>query len=99
MAVTSIKLMPSAVSTPALPKHFDTGEWDWFKENLFNSTGVIDCRTAAGMGHAVAYQGMESYARIYDPATDHLFQFRTPEDTERRDRFLVALWRLENITS
>lgn len=110
MAVTRIELMPTAVSKyiPMLPefrapesktKSFDTGAWDWFKENLFNSTGVIECRTATGNGHAMAYQGMHSHAVIYDPANDVLFEFHTPEDTERRDRFLVALWRLENITS
>lgn len=100
MAVTRIELMPSAAPAPHWShKLFDIGGWDWFKENLFHSDGVLDCRTAVGTGHAMAYQGVGSYARIYDPATDALFEFRTPEDTERRDRFLVALWRLENITS
>lgn len=112
MAVTRIELMPSASALPEYkfgtwqPKLFDTGGWDWFKKNLFNSTGVIDCRTAVGTGHAMAYEGVQcvgshadTYARIYDPATDSQFNFRVPEDAERRDCFFVAIWRLENITS
>lgn len=100
MAVTRVELFPSA--TPQTDKgtcikSFDTGGWQWFRTNLFHSTGVIDCRTAVGTGHAMAYQGMGNHALIFDPANGDEFEFRKPEDTEGRDRFLMALWRLDDI--
>ena len=102
MAVTRVELFPQArpysdYSMSDL-KSFDTGGWKWFRKSLFHSTGVIDCRTAVGTGHAMAYQGMGNHALIYDPANGDEFEFRKPEDTEGRDRFLVALWRLDEIT-
>ena len=101
MAVSCVEIFPISVPhielIPSEPRQFDVGGWDWFTRNLFHSSGVIDCRTAVGNGHAMAYQGMRSHARIYDPAKDETFEFRKPEDTEIRDRFLVALWRLDDI--
>lgn len=113
MAVTRIELFPTAVPSgqglavmqdgesfryAVTPSQFDIGGWKWFRKNIFNSTGVIDCRTAVGTGHAMAYQGMGNHALIYDPANGDEFEFRKPEDTECRGRFLVALWRLDDIT-
>lgn len=101
MAVSRIEIFPTSVPKIALttsePKQFDTGGWDWFTQNLFYSNGVIECCTAVGTGHAMAYQGKRSHALIYDPAKDETFAFRKPEDTERRDRFISALWRLDGI--
>ena len=101
MSVTRVELFPTSVpiisSAPYEPKQFNTGGWDWFKQNLFHSTGVIDCRTSVGTGHAMAYQGKHSHVVFYDPAKDETFKFCKPEDTERRDRFIVALWRLDDI--
>lgn len=100
IAVTRIELFPQAVphgGPEVLSKSFDVGGWEWFRKNLVHSAGVIDCRTAVGMGHAMAYQGMGNHALIFDPANGDEFEFREPEDTERRDRFLVALWRLDDI--
>ena len=101
MAVTRVELFPQAQASsgvPHSPKRFNTGEWDWFKENLNNSVGVIECRTSAGLGHAMAYEGRGTHALICDPGRNgDVFEFHEPEDTEQRDRFLVALWRIENI--
>lgn len=100
MSVTPIELAPQAIASrhmSSLSKAFDTGGWDWFKENLFSTTGVIECRTSVGTGHAMAYQGEGHFATIYDPATGKEFPFSDPEDTENRDRWLVSLWRLEEI--
>lgn len=100
MSVTRVELYPSAIASngvPHSPKRFDIGGWEWFSENIFNSAGVLDCRTATGVGHAMAYLGMGDHALICDPATGKESEFRTLDDTERRDRFLVALWRIENI--
>lgn len=102
MAVTRIELAPTAISTTIgircdSTKSFDVGGWAWFKKNLFHSEGVIECRTAVGTGHAMAYLGMGDYARIYDPSNRDEFKFREPQDAEQRDRFLIALWRLENV--
>lgn len=100
MSVTSVELAPQAIASrrvPHSPKVFDTGGWDWFKQNLFHTTGVIDCRTSIGTGHAMAYQGEGDFAIICDPATGNEFSFFGPEDTEKRDRFLVSLWRLDEI--
>lgn len=97
-SVTRVELYPQAVSSSGVPhslKLFNTGGVSWFIENLFDSIGVVDCRTAAGLGHAMAYQGMGNYVLIYDPATGKDFEFRSLEDTEQRDRFLVALWRID----
>lgn len=85
-------------SNPDEPKKFDLGGWHWFNENLFNSIGVIECRTAVGTGHAMAYEGRGDHSLICDPGKGgDVFEFRLPQDTEQRDRFLVALWRIENI--
>lgn len=100
MSVTRVELYPQAQASsgvPHSPKLFDIGAWDWFRENLNNSTGVIECRTAVGTGHAMAYEGRGDHSLICDPATEEVFEFREPSDTEQRDRFLVALWRIENI--
>ena len=100
MAVTRVELFPTAAPQMVnilSSKVFDIGGWQWFRKSLFHSTGVIDCRTAVGTGHAMAYQGMGNHALIFDPANGDEFEFRKPEDTERRDRFLVALWRLDDI--
>lgn len=100
MSVTPIELAPQSIASrqiPHSPKVFDTGGWDWFTENLFYSTGVIECRTPMGRGHAMAYQGEGHFSTIYDPATGDEFLFFGPEDTEKRNRFLVSLWRLEEI--
>ncbi len=99
MSVTPIELAPQAVPSPQVPflKAFDNGGWDWFKQNLFYTTGVIECRTSIGTGHAMAYQGEGYFATICDPATGKEFPFFGPEDTEKRDRWLVSLWRLEEI--
>ncbi len=101
MSVTPVELCPQAIASNSTafmtPKLFDIGEWDWFEKNLFTSSGVIDCRTAVGLGHAMAYEGRGTHALIYDPATEEVFEFHKPENTEQRDRFLVALWRIESI--
>ncbi len=101
MAVTRIELAPTAASSTIgirATKSFNVGGWSWFKKNLFHSEGVIECRTAVGTGHAMAYLGMGDYARIYDPASGDEFVFRAPQDAEHRDRFLIALWRLEDVS-
>ncbi len=101
IAVTRVELYPNAVPSQTFsivePKQFDTGGWKWFNKHLFNSMGVIDCRTAVGTGHAMAYVGAGSHAVVADPATGDKFEFRTTQDAEERDRYLVALWRLDNI--
>ena len=100
MSVTRVELHPQACAPmgyPTTPKRFNTGKWDWFNENLFNTQGVIECRTAVGTGHAMAYEGQETHANICDPATGGMFNFNKPADAEQRDRFLVALWRIEDI--
>jgi hypothetical protein len=106
MPVTYVELAPCAVAktasagftkSPAPIKKFDTGGWAWFRENLFNSTGVIECRTSTG-GHAMAYEGQRTYVRICDPGKGgKMFNLCDSEEAERRDRFLVALWRIERI--
>lgn len=103
MAVTRVELFPTAIplhnrQNPGTLSKFNTGGWQWFRKSLFHSAGVIDCRTAVGTGHAMAYQGMGDHALIFDPANGDEFEFRKPEDTESRNRFLVALWRLDDIT-
>lgn len=96
MSVTPVELYPQAVSKASItnPKVFDTGNWRWFSENLFRSKGVIECRTAAGLGHAMAYEGRGDFAIIYDPATEDIFPLLELSDAEYRDRFLVMLWRI-----
>jgi hypothetical protein len=99
MAVTRVELAPSAVSREVTPhvKVFDIGGWGWFQRNLFTSTGVIECRTSSGVGHAMAYSGTGIDVTIMDPASGgSLFGLNTLQDAEKRDRFLVALWRIED---
>ena len=46
----------------------------------------------------MAYEGRGDHALICDPGKGgEVFEFRLPQDTEQRDRFLVALWRIESI--
>lgn len=98
IAVTRIELAPTALPCPNMDPHvFDTGGWTWFKYNMFHYYGVIDCRTASGTGHAMAFAGLESKSDIYDPATGDKFTFSDSTDAEQRGRFLVALWRLNKI--
>ncbi len=96
LSVTPVELYPQAVSKVSItnPKLFNIGGWDWFSENLFNSVGVVECRTAAGLGHAMAYEGKENHALICDPATEEVFVFHKLSDAQHRDRFLVRLWRI-----
>ncbi len=101
MGVTRVELHPSAMAdglTPHTPKVFDIGGWGWFQRNLFTSTGVIECRTSSGAGHAMAYDGTGIDVTIMDPASGgSLFGLNTLQDAEKRDRFLVALWRIEDL--
>jgi hypothetical protein len=96
-AVTRIELAPRLKlrDTSEEAHIVDIGGFEWFSTNMFHSRGVIDCRTAVGTGHAMAYQGSGNSALICDPATAKSFKFTKLEDTEQRDRFLVALWRLD----
>jgi len=98
MLVTRVELLPCAVPiVDSLPKYFDIGGWDWFKEQMFNTTGVLECRTATCTGHAMAYEGHGSFAMVCDPATTEVpFTFHEPKDAERRHRFITALWRIDN---
>lgn len=86
---------PRSHSEPLGDRYYDTGGWDWFSENLFNSEGVVACRKGSGVGHAVAYQGMGTYAKICDPATETVFEMGALTDAEKRDLFMFALWRVD----
>lgn len=99
LSVTSVELYPQAASNSGklrgvFNKQFDTGGWTWFKQNLFKSIGVIQCKTMSGSGHAMAYEGKITYTEIHDPASG-VFNFYTADDAEKRDRFLVSLWRID----
>lgn len=108
-AVTPIELAPMGVpavnsggraldmNLASTPKMFDTGHWDWFKDNLFWYDGVIECRKACGTGHAVASHGRRDHAAIHDPATGGGFTFREPSDAEERGLFFVTLWKLDDV--
>lgn len=102
LSATYIEMIPLSVPKYSSnvyyqPRIFDTGNWNWFRKNLFSTNGVIECRTAVGSGHAMAYEGQKIYADIYDPSGGKEFQLYTLEDAEQRDRFFVALWRLDKI--
>ena len=98
-AVTRIELIPTAISHAQSTdlKQFNIGDWEWFKENLFTTCGVLESRTAVGLGHALVYEGQRDHAVICDPANGEMFQFREAEDAEKRDRFITALWRIDRI--
>ena len=81
ISVTRVEVFPNTkpklpdAGDPVEPVIFDTGGWEWFKSNLFNTHGVVECRTNAGLGHAMSYQGMKDHAMIYDSGTDEVFEF------------------------
>ena len=99
-AVTRIELVGQATPGGQYdPTTFDFGGWPEFERHLFNSRGVLDARTAVGLGHAMAYEGHGDHAIICDPANGLTFQFREAKDAEKRDRFITALWRIDRIES
>ena len=96
--VTSVELNPCASPSGTMDRlrKFDIGGWEWFRDNLFNSRGVLDCRTVVGTGHAMAYEGQGDHAIICDPGkAGQLFELRDLKEAEMRDRYLVALWRID----
>lgn len=101
LSVTRVELFPSATPNPALNrpvKHFDIGGTDWFFENMFETNGVIECRTGVGTGHAMSYEGAVKSAWVYDPANNKPpFELRNLTDAECRDRYMFALWRLDEM--
>lgn len=106
-AVTQIDMTPSALPADEYRQDYAketifstiTGEsaLDRFERHLFNSGGVLDCRTRLGRGHALAYYGHVTYAMIADPATEEVFEYRSRRDTMARGIFLVSLYRLDEI--
>ena len=97
-AVTRIELVSQA--TPGgqyVPTVFDTGGERPFLYQMFNSRGVLDVRTATGVGHALSYEGCGGDAIICDPATGKVFEFRGLEDTSKRGIFITALWRIDEM--
>jgi hypothetical protein len=104
LAVTRVELFPTA--TPGGPVTdiqignihlYNTGTFDWFYSNMFNSNGVVECRTNLGFGHAMAYEGKGDHAIIHDPGKCVSFEFNNINDSEKRDRYIFALWRLESM--
>lgn len=98
-AVTRVEL--AGQSTPALGTYeavrFDFGGWDSFVKQMYTSRGVLDVRTNVGTGHAMAYEGQGDCALICDPANNSVFEFKNVSDAENRNRFIVALWRIDLI--
>ena len=109
MAVTQIEVNPCAVPAEAgaylgrgvTPKMFSTitGEscQNRFERHLFNSRGVIDCRTRFGRGHALAYEGYETFATISDPIDGEIFTYRRVQDAAMMGLYFVSLFRLDEI--
>jgi hypothetical protein len=109
LAVTQIDANPCAVPSaqPGMmtaahsPKMFSTvtGEncQERFERHLFNSRGVIDCRTRGGLGHALAYEGYETFATISNPIDAKVFTYRKLEDAAFRGLYFVSLFRLDEI--
>jgi len=97
--VTRVELYPNAVATfkvPHTPKLYDIGGMDWFKENLYNSYGVLECRTTAGVGHAMSYEGNGSNALVVDPAGGREDIVIELDYLEQYDRYVYALWRIDD---
>ena len=98
VAVTRIEKFPQSIPCQdATLFGYKGGDPEWFNHNLFNTFGVLDCRTHAGIGHAMAYEGHGDHAIIHDPADASRFIYRTPADGEARDRYIFALWRLDRL--
>lgn len=98
LAVTEIQLFPQSVpNSTSQPQQVGSTDWGWFQRSIYNTRGVINCRTNIGRGHAMAYVGMGYYALVFDPATGDRFEFETLDDTEKRGMYVVGLWRLDNI--
>jgi hypothetical protein len=112
LAVTQIEVNPCAVpaapgvrpgimTTVHAPKMFSviTGETcdDRFERHLFNSRGVIDCRTRGGLGHALAYEGYGTFAMISDPIDAKVFTYRKSSDATTKGLYFVSLLRLDEI--
>lgn len=102
LAVIQIDANPSAVpiqQSGHVPGLFATihGEnhWERFERHMFNSEGVIDCRTRIGLGHALSYVGYNTYATIADPATGETFEYWSRKDIELRGLYFVSLFRLD----
>lgn len=101
-SVTPVQLLPVIRSTPipgingttdlvALYNHTDlpAGEennWRFFEQLIATRTGVIECRTSKGSGHAVAFQ----FDQIFDP-DGRTFPY-SREDCESRGLFTHCLW-------
>jgi hypothetical protein len=108
LAVTQIEVNPCAVPAQAgampgqpTPKMFsvitdETCE-DRFERHLFNSRGVIECRTTLGRGHAVAYEGYETFATISNPIDGEVFLYRETADAGAQGLYFVSLFRLDEI--
>lgn len=101
LAMIQIDSHPSAMPSqqghsPALfPTICEEDHWERFERHLFNSEGVIDCRTRVGIGHALSYVGHSDYATIADPATGQTFEYRSKEDAESHGLHFVSLFRLD----
>ena len=108
LAATQIEVNPCAVPAQAgamlgqpAPKMFSTITdetcVDRFERHLFNSRGVIDCRTRAWLGHALAYEGYETFATISDPIDAKVFTYRKSADATTKGFYFVSLLRLDEI--
>jgi hypothetical protein len=110
MAVTQIEVNPCAVPTDhrgngltfaTKLKMFSTitNETceDRFERHLFNSRGVIDCRTTHGMGHALAYEGYETFATVSNPIDGEVFMYQETADAGAQGLYFVSLFRLDDI--
>jgi hypothetical protein len=112
LAVTQIEVNPCAVpaevgvrpgimTTAHAPKMFSTITdetcEDRFVRHLFNSRGVIECRTTHGMGHALAYEGYETFATISNPIDGEVFVYRETADAGAQGLYFVSLFRLDDI--
>jgi hypothetical protein len=108
LAVTQIEVNPCAVPTSqgvltvmGELKMFSTITdetcEDRFERHLFNSRGVIDCRTRAGLGHALAYEGYETFAMISNPIDGEVFTYRKSSDATTKGLYFVSLLRLDEI--
>lgn len=109
LAATLVEVNPCAVPSaqPGLmtaahsPKMFSRIEGEScqnrFERHLFNTRGVIDCRTRGGLGHALAYEGYETFVTISDPIDGEVFRYERPEDATTRGFYFVSLLRLDEI--
>lgn len=87
---TPIELMPASFTVPDGPTRqllFPGGNWPRFARYLRGNSGVAECTTRSGRGHAVAFEA----GVIHDP--DHLTPFTwSREEMEARGYFTQRLW-------